>query len=307
MAPALVSIIVPVYNVAPYLGECLDSIVRQTYGNIEIIVVDDGSTDGSAELCDEWVKRDNRIRVIHQPNGGLSVARNTGLNGAQGDYLSFVDSDDTISPVFIETLLSAGADVAQCSSCRSAEKLEKESWRPTFEYLSNVEASKILQFDSTGDATVVWNKLYRRTLFDDIRFPVGKQHEDDFVTSRILWDANQVAVTRRALYYYRPRPGSTMNCGFNEKSFDAIEALDNRAAFYKEIGSDLLCSDTNIVACYRLWDILSKAKQGSPELLDIWLKEADRRTDLICEASYIGVKKRISLKIKRFLAKLSLN
>lgn len=298
MAPALVSVIVPVYNVAPYLEECLDSVVGQTYRNLEIIVVDDGSTDGSGAVCDEYAKKDGRIQVIHQPNRGLSAARNVGLDVAKGDHISFVDSDDAVSPVFIEALLSAGADVAQCASCRNAEGLNRENRRPAFEYLTNVEASERLQFDSTGDAIVVWNKLYRRGLFDTIRFPEGKQHEDEFVTYRVLWDAGQVAVTGELLYYYRQRSGSTTNRGFSRGSLDAIEALEGRSMFYREQEEDYLAVLTDAVACHRLRNIKNDIYRAFPEDAPFWRKHMHGHYATVMKCPQVSMQKKMALTIQ---------
>lgn len=298
MAPALVSIIVPVYNVAPYLGECLDSIVGQTYGNLEIIVVDDGSTDGSGSLCDEYAKRDGRIRVIHQPNRGLSAARNAGLDTAKGDYISFVDSDDAVSPVFIEALLSAGADVAQCASCRSLVEFRRVGLHPVFDGLSNLEASERMQFDSTGDATVVWNKLYCRRLFEGIRFPEGKQHEDEFVTYKVLWNAHWVAVTGVPLYYYRQRTTSTMGVGFGHKSLDAIEALGQRAAFYRQNGNERLAMMTEIVACYRLRLMSKDIKKSIPNKSSYWVKYMNRLFSNVIKSPEVSIRKKIALTVQ---------
>lgn len=297
MAPALVSVIVPVYNVASYLEECLDSVVGQTYRNLEIIVVDDGSTDGSGAVCDEYAKKDGRIQVIHQPNRGLSVARNVGLDVAKGDHISFVDSDDAVSPVFIEALLSAGADVAQCASCRNAEGLNRENRRPAFEYLTNVEASERLQFDSTGDATVVWNKLYRRGLFDAIRFPEGKQHEDEFVTYRVLWDAGQMAVTGELLYFYRRRPASVMGLGFTSQSFDAVEALEGRAAFYRRRSEERLAAMTDVVACHRLCGVLKAARLVMPDKMTHWERKAHELYRSSMRSPVVPLKKKVTLSV----------
>lgn len=304
MAPALVSVIVPVYNVASYLEECLDSVVGQTYRNLEIIVVDDGSTDGSGAVCDEYAKKDGRIQVIHQPNRGLSVARNVGLDVAKGDHISFVDSDDAVSPVFIEALLSAGADVAQCASCRNAEGLNRENRRPAFEYLTNVEASERLQFDSTGDATVVWNKLYRRGLFDTIRFPEGKQHEDEFVTYRVLWDAGQVAVTVEPLYYYRQRFGSTTNRGFSRGSLDAIEALEDRSMFYRAQEEDYLAVLTDAVACHRLRNIKRVIDRALPGEASFWRERMHRHYAAVMMCPQVSVQKKVALTIQMISPKL---
>lgn len=299
MASSLVSVIVPVYNVEPFLEECLNSIVRQTYQNIEVIVVDDGSTDGSGMLCDVFGKSDKRVRVVHQSNGGLSAARNAGLGLAQGEYIAFVDSDDAVAPGFLAALLSARADVAQCAACRDKHYLQrKDGTDVSFQRLTPYQASERLQFDSTGDATVVWNKLYRRHLFDGVEFPVGKQHEDEFVTYRLLWKADEVCVTARPLYFYRQHPESTMGAGFSPRSLHAIEALEERAAFYREHGQERLAAMTDVVACYRLCGMWNAVTKTLPEQAP----QVRERVRALCRnvlgSPFVPVKKKLSVGLR---------
>lgn len=242
-ANPLVSVIVPVYNVERYLPACVESILGQTHRNIEVILVDDGSSDGCGSLCDRYAARDRRVRVIHQANKGLSAARNAGFDAAEGEFVSFVDSDDAVSPLFVETLLggvvaeipksgsSSSVDIVQCGFCRERQELERPLGEVAYERLTGLQASERLQFDSTGGCTVVWNKLYRRELFENLRFPEGKRHEDEFVTYRALWMAGGVSVTDACLYYYRQRGDSITGKGFDAHSLDAIEALEQRAAW----------------------------------------------------------------------------
>ena len=205
-----VSVIIPVYNVKPYLQQCLDSVIWQTYEELEIIIVDDGSTDGSDVICDVYRELDRRVQVIHQANLGLSAARNAGLDVATGDYIMFVDSDDWLELTAIEQLYSAIAssetDIAVCKYY--VEKLHgrrnKNSNLPIIE-LS--EGKNILRdyLQGKGIENVVWNKLYCRALFEQIRFPAGRNYEDIATTYKLLGKANRLVGVPQQLIHYRQR------------------------------------------------------------------------------------------------------
>lgn len=210
----MISIIVPVYNVEKYLRRCIDSILSQTYRDIEVILVDDGSTDSSPAICDEYGEKDSRITVIHKPNGGLSDARNSGINIAKGEYLGFVDSDDYISSEMYEKLLSNAekhkADIAVCNAelvqeGKSAEFKENDGVRV---YDGNATYAMICQRAFTVNA---WNKLYRRELFDTVRYPVGMLYEDLATTYKLTELSQKVVVLEQELYAYVQRAGSIMN------------------------------------------------------------------------------------------------
>ena len=200
--PSLISIIVPVYNVERYLAACIDSVLRQTYKNFELILVDDGSTDHSGEICDRLAKTDSRMRVFHKKNGGLSDARNFGMKYAQGDYITFIDSDDAVSPRFIEILLleslKNSADIVQCQFALREELLETGSGKSAV-YRG---ADGFRQFLMIGEVYVSsWCKLYRRELFDDISFPYGRINEDVCTTYKLLYRSAKTVCIDRALYW----------------------------------------------------------------------------------------------------------
>ena len=222
-----ISIIVPVYKVEPYLRKCLDSIVNQTYENLEIILVDDGSPDSCGAICDEYAARDERIRVIHQPNGGLSAARNRGLEAAAGDYVAFVDSDDWVEPDMYGYLLSGaeqvGADIAVCGIfeelpdrqvCRHWQEAE------TFDTEGALEQLFLRKKYSHS----AWDKLYRRTLFDGVRFPEGRNFEDIATTYRVFEKARTVQLMPEAKYHYLQRPDSIMGDGSLRNRVDSYLA-----------------------------------------------------------------------------------
>lgn len=235
---ALISIIVPVYKVEKYLHTCVDSILKQTYENLEIILVDDGSPDNCGSLCDSYAAQDPRIRVIHKPNGGLSDARNAGLEIATGEYVGFIDSDDYIAPdmyrVLYDAITKHHADVAVCSSqnvCESETKIFPVSQGNVRVYTGNESSYALF----TGAIThFAWNKLYKRSLFSSIRFPLGKIYEDLFTTYRVLRTCHTVVHTNTALYFYRIRNDSIMGKARHVIHLDKFQAFDEIAAAYRE-------------------------------------------------------------------------
>ena len=193
----LVSVIVPIYKVEPYLKKCVDSIRNQTYKNLEIILVDDGSPDECPKMCDDFAKEDNRIKVIHRKNGGLSAARNSGLEIATGKYIGFVDSDDYIHSKMYEILVGRleekSADLAVCRVQDVFEIGEEEalSTEEKVETMTNVEALKSIYGNWGTDMVVAWNKLYKRELFEELRYNEGKVHEDEFMIHKVLYNVKK--------------------------------------------------------------------------------------------------------------------
>lgn len=226
-----ITIVIPVYNVKDYLRECLDAIVGQSYTNIEIIVVNDGSTDGSADICEEYVEIDNRIILINQPNSGLSKARNSAIDIASGDYITFVDSDDSIASCFVEKMVNAAIDTHCDIAVCQAYKIDENS-RKLEEY-THVSADKIIvgsdkcmgeYLGQNYIGATAWGKLYKRGLFSKIRYPEGKYHEDIWTTCKLIGSAEIIAVLSDALYYYRMREGSITNVKFTSRHLDYVES-----------------------------------------------------------------------------------
>lgn len=236
----LISIVLPIYNVEKYLRKCIETVLNQTYTNIEILLVDDGSTDNSGTICDEFEKKDKRIKVIHKINGGLSDARNTGLKHAKGKYISFIDSDDYVSEKYVEelyTLLKTNnAQIAVCNFQRVKEDGQAISSEDIkSETLSSKEALEKLNDKKFYPASIVaWNKLYDIKLFNHILYPLGKLHEDEYTTYKLYYEAKKVAVTSNVLYYYRTVQTSITNRTFNKTRLDVLEALEERMKFFKE-------------------------------------------------------------------------
>lgn len=236
----LITLIIPVYMVEPYLERCLNSIVRQTYKNLEIILVDDGSKDSCPMICDGWAEKDHRIRVIHRENGGLSAARNSGIDAAQGEYLAFVDSDDFVSEDFIEALYQAckhtGSQIAQCRYeyvDGDVMTKDKEEAAPT-EVFTGKEMIKGMSWRDGAYNVVAWNKLYHKSVFEGIRYPEGRIHEDEATTHKLFYQAEKVAFVYRFLYGYYTGGTSITRDKFSLRRLDWEWAVRNRLAFLKE-------------------------------------------------------------------------
>lgn len=235
----LISIIIPVYNVENYLENCIKSVIQQTYKKLEIILVDDGSTDKSGSICDEYKKMDKRIKAIHKINGGLSDARNCGIDIASGKYITFIDSDDYIDTNYIEYLYKLisvnDADLASCTykfvdeKNNIISKSEKDSQVETVETKDKMKSF----FRNKNFDTTAWGKLYKAELFinSDIRYPIGKYHEDVFTTYLLVDKAKRIVIGNEQLYNYRITPGSITQANFSVKHLDAIEGNEIRRDF----------------------------------------------------------------------------
>ena len=207
---ALISIIVPVYSVEKWLERCIQSLVDQTYRTLEIILIDDGSTDSSSMICDRWAEKDRRIIVVHKENGGLSSARNLGIDLAHGQYIGFVDSDDWVNSRFIEILhqlmVNYQCDLAECGSCETWGEVHPTSYEAAAEVHTKHEAMEA-HLKDTRFTCVIWNKLYKREIIT-ARFPEGKLHEDLFWTYQIIDQCSTLVHTAVPLYYHFHRSDS---------------------------------------------------------------------------------------------------
>lgn len=231
----LISIIIPVFKVEDYLDECVTSVVSQTHKNLEIILVDDGSPDNAPQMCDAWAEKDSRIRVIHKANGGLSDARNAGLEIASGDYIAFVDSDDYIQTDMLEKLLAAlmrtNSDIAACGIQNFGAS--QGTWGCQ-DFVGTPEQIYEKLYNETAYPVAAWNKLYCRDCWKTLRFPVGKICEDTFTTYQLIHNAKRIAMIPEALYCYRIRPESIMTSAFSSKRMDEEEAWRCNYQFIEE-------------------------------------------------------------------------
>ena len=228
----LISVVIPVYNVAHYLPECIESVIAQTYKNTEIILVNDGSADSSGIICDEYAKKDNRIKVIHKPNGGLSSARNAGIDICTGEYITFIDSDDYIADDMIEQLYIAlyntKSDISVCNFTRKLP-LDEEFNFSVKTYSPKSALKEILierRFRTSACA-----KLYKTKLFSEVRYPEGLIYED-YATAYKLFDiANRIVHINTAKYYYRYNPESITRTRFKSDQFDYFTVSDKLISF----------------------------------------------------------------------------
>lgn len=240
MALGKIAVIVPVFNTREYLSACLDSLKNQTYEDLEIILINDGSTDGSASICDEAAAADARIRVLHQKNRGLSAARNMGIETSKSEYITFVDSDDWLHPKFMTALCQLmedeSVDVTICRLMRTdaGTAVIGDEWSRAF---GMTEGLQFMDRHLPGLITVSCGKLYRRGLFEGIRFPEGRFHEDEFTTYKLLFRANRIGITNRFMYFHRIRPDSiTQAKRTHKRAIDALDAFMERGCFFKSEG-----------------------------------------------------------------------
>ena len=253
----MISVIVPVYNVERYISQCVESILEQTYADLEIILVDDGSTDGSGSICDEYKLKDNRVVVIHKCNGGLSEARNAGLDIARGEYIGFVDSDDYIEPDMYEVLYKNceryAADLAAARFVKFNTQGEvRKNFTENIEVFSREEMLRLfIVGDRRYEITMsVWDRLYKRELISDLRFPVGKCYEDIVFSTKVIEKSKINVYIDRALYHYRLREDSISGEDFNDYNraplriiTDLIPELERRILFLDEKGEKELADE----------------------------------------------------------------
>ncbi len=238
MEKDLISVIIPVYKVEKYLEKCIESIIKQTYTNLQIILVDDGSPDNCGKICDEYAKKDSRIEVIHKINGGLSDARNVGINRANGRYIGFVDSDDYIKEDMYEKLINLikeyNTDVSICNlyDVIDGKEYVRNKDNGIHEY-SRIDILKEILLDKNIQS-YAWNKLYKKELFDEIKYPIGKKYEDIGTTFYLFEKCNKIVVTSEPEYYYLKRADSLVNNVTESTILDYTEIIIQRYLYIKQ-------------------------------------------------------------------------
>ena len=274
----MISVIVPVYNVEKYLRQCLDSVINQTYSDLEILIVDDGSTDSSGAICDEYTAKDNRMKVYHTENHGLSAARNYALDKSHGDYIAFLDSDDWLEKTAMEQFITiaetTSADIVACRFFQEYVDKTIELGGVDTEFIvkgSDILSTMVIDHKLTED---VWNKFYKASLFDSIRYPEGRIFEDKATTYKLLQKATALAYTPSYLIHYRNRANSLSNIHsikslvdywvvFRER-YDALSSISGR--YYRVTLSEC------IGAVSRLWrwyaGCTEEEKKGAKKYLD---------------------------------------
>ena len=305
----LISVIVPVYNVEKYLKKCVDSITSQTYKNLEILLVDDGSTDSSGQICNEFEKNDARIKVIHKKNGGLSDARNAGLDRAKGQYYAFIDSDDYIQDNTIEIMLNSikknKSEIAVCNMIRFLEEGE------TVQFYCPTDHEVLYQGNQrykTLNQPSVCNKLFEAKLFEGIRFPKGKYYEDTFVYHEVLYRANSIVLTGTDSYWYLSREDSILGQPqYTERYFDFIEAVYKRADFLLKHDVQPYAKE----ACLSLYAAIANAESNIEEntkTIEKFLIARKQYTlaynELMKMKNQIGIKQKLRLMLLKYFPKL---
>ena len=266
-----ISIIIPVYNVINYLDRCVESVLQQSYADLEVILVDDGSTDGSEKKCDRWAEKDARVKVIHKENGGVSEARNAGLDAATGEYLGFVDSDDYLAADMYEKLyLALKESIADVSICnflfvddRGTPLAEERNLGLPIqnEVISGLDVLQKMHTLNRGIFYVFsWNKLYRRQLFSDIRFPAGKLSEDSVVALRLLENCERVACITDVGYFYVQRTGSYMHNRSCMSYLHEAEARFEHMRFFYDRGLYRCAGHAYCDAGYKLHEAYARLK-----------------------------------------------
>ena len=287
----LLSIIVPVYKVENDLQKCIDSILAQTFTDFELILVDDGSPDNCPALCDAAAAKDARIRVLHQKNGGLSAARNAGLDVARGEWIGFVDSDDYIAPEMSEILYKAvqstGADLALCDYVKVDETGALCTQTHVAVPQKSLTGRELLQKAYWTTVQIAWNKLYHRTIFAQLRYPVGKLNEDFFVIPEICLNTQKAVVVPDVLYYYVQRGDSIMGKSRTLRHYDAAEAaqhywnclVENRV--YETLPAAAECTFCVVSRIYWTLPAALRKEPRSMEMLRMQ-SETVRRTRQYC-------------------------
>lgn len=243
----MISVIIPIYKVEPYLRRCVDSVIKQTYKDLEIILVDDGSPDGCPKICDEYAKTDPRIKVIHKENGGLSSARNAGLDIISGEYVSFVDSDDYIHPKMIEILYN---EMIKSRTLASSVEYKRIYTTDVCSIFQNPEDYCIFTTDEEyiNDNyfevifNVIWGKLYDSSVWNNLRFPEGMIYEDEYLKPALMDRINfKYAFIKKPLYYYYNNPNGESKSLFSEKRLDKIKAIFQCLIYYKQHKNHIMC------------------------------------------------------------------
>lgn len=252
----LISVIVPIYNIAPYIEKCITSILGQTYSNFELLLIDDGSPDNCGVICDEIAKTDNRIKVFHKPNGGLSDARNYGLKMSTGTLISFVDGDDYVDSHFLESMINVmNSENCEIVECRSIKFEDGE--KPSADYktgFSTFLPKEWLTETNLNDfiSCAVWNKLYRKSLFNSISFPVNRHYEDEATTYKVVYNARKIVRLNASLYFYRQRDGSITQSEFSKKEIDdKFLALEEKCLYFETNNEfDIACFSYSKLAVF---------------------------------------------------------
>ena len=265
----LISVIVPVYKVEPYLRKCVDSVLNQKFKDFELILVDDGSPDNCGKICDEYASVDDRVKVIHQQNGGLSAARNSGIDyvmeHSESEYITFIDSDDWVVNTYLERLYEGvmlGADISVVGVARAFDETTSVQMRPEGKWKVLSPEDYWLIPDESKEAA--WTKLYKKVLFREVRFPVGRVSEEVFTTHKVVFAAKNIAVRGGAYYMYLCRAGSiTMKAGEEHKR-DLVDAGLSQYEYIKKKGFARAAEYSRGRACHFMLNVADAVRESDP-------------------------------------------
>ena len=281
----MISVIIPIYKTERYLSRCLDSVLAQSYSDLEVLLIDDGSPDHCPELCEEYAAKDKRIRVIHQKNQGQAVARNHALDVAQGEYIGFVDSDDYIHPKMYETLLdnalnfNANVSVGRVKNVTDSLFLFEETVNDPVVYKGKEFLKECLMNGGGIKGWILCDKLFHRSCFENIRMPAGRIYEDNAVVYKILYEAEKVVDCDAPLYYYYQNSESTVNQSFKLKHLDWLTVLEEMLVFFEEKEERELFDKINKTYLFSLAELHKKTKEllNEPEAEMVLLEKLRRQ------------------------------
>lgn len=302
-----ITVILPIYGVEDYLESCIKAVLDQTYRNLEVILVDDGSKDRCPEICDEWAQKDERILVIHKPNGGLSDARNAGIRVATGEYYLFVDSDDLIHPQMIELLYAHARKknslmVGCCYREFCSEKELEIEWInktvPGRFYTTEEAITESCSDSSIHNCFIVaWNRIYHKSLFEHIQYPVGHIHEDALIAFQLLEAANGIYLLEEELYFYRQRNGSIKNSEFSEKEIDTLLSIEKRLEIADSKNVTVACQylvEQCLKYCIKYSKLMDRKKQiTSYKIIKVIYKRVTTKY-----VKYLSFQKKVKYSIK---------
>lgn len=305
MENPLISVIIPVYNVSGYLKQCLDSVIAQTYRNLEIILVDDGSTDGSGEICDEYSRNDQRIKVIHKENGGLSDARNAALDIIKGEYIAFIDSDDYVSKNYIEILyntileyscnLAIGSYIKFVNDVKSAKSIKRKNRKSEYTTFTQQEVMLDMLYRRKCSMYAP-GKLYKASLFDAVRFPKGMLFEDVPTMWNVIKQVDKVVFVNDILYFYRQRKESIVHQRVSEKSFSRLDTIN---CIMNEVSDDGgLYKAAVTMYLFSLFDLYAQVESQDKKNKDFLIREIKSYRKIVLH-------NRESSKLLRIMAGLS--
>ena len=297
----LISVIVPIWNVEKYLDKCIDSIVKQTYTNLEIILVDDESPDNCPKMCDEWAKKDNRIKVIHKKNGGLSDARNAGIDISTGDYITFIDSDDYVELNYVKflynNLIQNNADISMGKQYVRYPNKTLNTGSGNIYVVNPHDCFDMLLYSEDFDVSA-WGKLYKKELFSDIRFPKGRIFEDAATTYKLIDKSKKVILNSQPIYNYIMRENSIINAEFKENKFDLITSTFEMTDYISNKYPDLkqACERRNMYAYLSTLAQLAKSKNKNKKYLNRLMTYIRKNRKSILKDKRIPSRDRFSLR-----------